>query len=112
MTKDQMDNMQLDVAKSAIMLDEKLPGWYRRVKLTTLEMTSCITCVLGQLSPDTIPNPYTYMLRQLELDESGGRDYAFDLPTELQLNTRSWHQLGAYWKAEIRQRRRFDNEQA
>ena len=37
------------VANGVRLLDEKLPGWEKRVNLTTLEISSCKKCVLGQV---------------------------------------------------------------
>ena len=37
------------VTRGARLLDEKVPGWYRRVNLETLHMRDCSLCMLGQL---------------------------------------------------------------
>ena len=42
--------LQQRVQKGAQLLDEKQPGWYKRVNLKTLKLNECTNCVLGQLS--------------------------------------------------------------
>ena len=37
------------VARGAALLDEKMPGWYKRIDLGSLHMSSCHACILGQL---------------------------------------------------------------
>lgn len=38
------------VASGAQWLDEQHPGWWRHIDLETLDLSSCIQCVCGQLS--------------------------------------------------------------
>ncbi len=44
-----MDDVQERVANGAALLDEKIPGWELRINLQELNLSSCVTCVLGQL---------------------------------------------------------------
>lgn len=37
------------VARGAKLLDEKAPGWHYLIQLDELKMSSCHTCILGQL---------------------------------------------------------------
>jgi hypothetical protein len=37
------------IAQGVAYLDEKVPGWWDKVDLDTLELDSCVKCVLGQL---------------------------------------------------------------
>lgn len=37
------------VADGAAFLDERWPGWWKRVNSRTLNVESCLNCVLGQL---------------------------------------------------------------
>lgn len=42
------------VAAGAQLLDERMPGWWKRVSLEELELASCDRCVCGQLAADAI----------------------------------------------------------
>ena len=37
------------VAAGAAFLDERKPGWWKRINLDTLDIYSCTACVIGQL---------------------------------------------------------------
>ncbi len=38
------------VAAGAQLLDEKIPGWYKRINLDTLNLSNPTNCICGQLS--------------------------------------------------------------
>lgn len=40
------------VARGARLLDEKWPGWWQEINLSTLDLRSVCNCVLGQLGVD------------------------------------------------------------
>lgn len=43
------EQAQVLVTRGAKLLDERVPGWWRRIRLETLKMSDCSLCVLGQL---------------------------------------------------------------
>lgn len=45
------DSVEARVARGAAWLDEKVPGWERRIDLGVLDIGSCRVCMVGQLSP-------------------------------------------------------------
>lgn len=59
MTTDELVNA------AAAFLDERLPGWWQRVNVDMLHMTSMDLCVLGQLY-----GVFTTGLEELQLDAS------------------------------------------
>ncbi len=44
-----MDSIQERVERGAKLLDEKRPGWWKKIDLDLLRLSSCFRCVLGQL---------------------------------------------------------------
>lgn len=38
------------VQNGALMLDEKSPGWWQKINLEALDLTSCESCVCGQVA--------------------------------------------------------------
>lgn len=44
-----MEPIETRVNRGAALLDEKVPGWWERIDLEQLQLSSCIRCVLGQL---------------------------------------------------------------
>lgn len=44
--------MKERVKAGAKFLDKKIPGWYNKIDLETLQMYDCMTCILGQLYYD------------------------------------------------------------
>lgn len=43
------DTIETRVARGVALLDEKLPGWDRRIDISELALSNCYRCVLGQL---------------------------------------------------------------
>lgn len=75
------------VAAGAALLDERQPGWWQRINLDSLDLGSCVGCILGQLYAraglvhrDKTNCPYFLGLRALELTEHDGDLYGFDSP--------------------------------
>lgn len=63
------------VARGAELLDRKLPDWWQRIDVETLDITSSYFCILGQQFPwenDSAlgVTPYGFGLRQLQIEES------------------------------------------
>lgn len=44
------------VANGAQLLDEKQPGWWRSIDLGSLRLSSCTSCICGQLATTTYRN--------------------------------------------------------
>ena len=42
-------NAEANAERGANLLDEKYPGWYKKINLDNLDITSCFRCILGQL---------------------------------------------------------------
>ena len=62
------------VARGAAHLDVVRPGWHDRIDVGTLELSSCIRCVVGQLG-----NGYDFIDRRMELGMDDGRSFGIDL---------------------------------
>lgn len=43
------------VARGAAWLDDKYPQWYSKIDLSTLDLSNCTMCVLGQVYTGVIP---------------------------------------------------------
>lgn len=97
------------VARGAKSLDKRMPGWHRKVAITSLNMGSSCSCVLGQLAgryvnldaigwEDDVRPSYSDMVDALKLDEfkfgfdTWGREVTYD-------------ELRDAWIAAIRERR-------
>jgi hypothetical protein len=44
-----MRNHDENVQRGAALLDEKVPGWDKLIDLDTLRMSSCTSCIVGQV---------------------------------------------------------------
>lgn len=91
------------VARGAAILDQRIPGWVDKVSLDNLQISSCRSCVLGQLGGNE-EGSYSEMLDYLtdadddsEWPEINGFDTDYD--------EYSYEDLTASWKALIEQRR-------
>ena len=71
------------VAQGVAALDEKVPGWDKRIDLTTLSLGSSRYCILGQLYSGECKShrfggaPYLHGLKMLDLSRPGGVPYGF-----------------------------------
>ncbi len=90
-----MAGMREQIARSAKMLDKKMPGWAKKVKLKDFELASDTNCVLGQLSDG---KPFVLA------DELGMTSDEI-LAKKGFLNDKCIPSLDEYWKNEIRSRR-------
>ena len=59
------------VAKGAARLDERLPGWERRIDIGILSLGSCFDCIVGQLFKDESAWPFSYGIRALDMGVDG-----------------------------------------
>lgn len=50
-----MSEIAVRVARGAAWLDEKYPGWWAKIDLSTLDLSRCTQCVLGQVYTGVIP---------------------------------------------------------
>lgn len=83
------------------LLDREAPGWWERVELGALELTSCTGCVMGQLF-----GHYEQGLACLGVWRRG-HEYGFALPSfssELD-STETWAELTEIWHEIILNRR-------
>lgn len=83
------------VRRGAKLLDKKMPGWYRKVKLTTLDMSYCHECVLGQTH-----GHYFDGMQGLDVSLGNSSRYGFS-----DAQDKNFPKLDLLWKAEIRARR-------
>ncbi len=89
------------VGRGVELLDREAPGWWERVELGALELTSCTGCVVGQLF-----GHYEQGLACLGVWRRG-HEYGFALPSfsgELD-STETWAELTEIWHEIILNRR-------
>ena len=90
------------VADGARFLDSNVPGWFRSIDLSRLNMSNPCYCVVGQLF-----RSFEAGLEQLDVDATDGEDIAlgFDRPDSLDLGyPRDLAALTLIWKREIEAR--------
>lgn len=84
--------MKKTIAASAKFLDKKMPGWAKKIKVTTLVISSDAHCIMGQLGKG---DPQV-ALDKLELTVEKAENMGFiDNGVE---------DLDELWKAEVRKR--------
>lgn len=117
------------VRNGIALLDEKMPGWWRKIDVEELDLSQCTACVLGQMFADDAnltreagyESGYDFGQEALGLATIvGGRIpgpgdvdyYGFDVPTHVTDSLGNWLSLDrAYailtrmWAAAIRSRR-------
>lgn len=105
MTKRDLRSIAARARRGARLLDKKLPGWHRKVKITTLDISECRDCALGQAHPSGFS---AGVWDVLEGEEKPSRVIAprlvyfgFD-----QVRGDDYGPLTEAWKDEIRDRRR------
>jgi hypothetical protein len=59
------------------LLDQRYPGWFRKINLYLLDIESSKRCILGQLWGD-----YFDGCKFLEISPLDAEDYGFDAPPE------------------------------
>lgn len=57
MNSNSTDTIEARVARGVALLDEKLPGWDRRIDLDKLDLASPCNCVLGQTWDEQSDDP-------------------------------------------------------
>lgn len=97
------------VRAGARLLDDKRPGWFKKVKMTELDMSSGRSCILGQAYlaevRDEYYNGYIIGMRELEVSSVS---YGFNLvPVDGQYQdvNADFSRLAECWRDEIRKRR-------
>ena len=78
------------VQRGMALLDDKNPGWERKIDLHILNMEDCHACILGQLYTE-------YSLGFKPLAIWSGHPYGFN-------SSFYYHELTSAWKEAIRQR--------
>lgn len=70
------------VERGAALLDKKRPGWWKRISLDELDITSCFRCVLGQEYQPEVPpeasTPYDAARDALGLSPAVSAELGFD----------------------------------
>lgn len=94
------------VNKGAALLDKFHPGWYREINVSKLEMSSCTSCVLGQLFKD-----FWDGVERLDASYSIGPEFSFN-ENDFGFNAirANYDQLRNLWIKEIT--RRLNSETA
>lgn len=64
------------VARGAVLLDEKRPGWEQKIRVNELNMGSFCDCVIGQIEGDFLRWPHLAPANQTGLMST--RYYGFD----------------------------------
>jgi hypothetical protein len=101
------------VRRGARLLDERVPTWFQRVDLTTLDLKWANVCVLGQVAHAEAGNYWSLYHELFGSDARQEHLYGFDLADiaeRSQTNGRlvsdaDWEGLRAAWVAEIEKRR-------
>jgi len=90
------------VERGAALLDERKPGWDRKIDLDTLNLADGCNCVLGQVYGDRLArddyNGYDRGQRLLGLNARHSQHYGF-------LAWSDWGNLTAAWRQLIEKRR-------
>jgi len=89
------------VTAGARLLDEKKPGWHKKVKITTLDVADGGQCPLGQLY-----TTYWAGRDSLDLNVIGSYRHGFVASGRHDVNIdEEYRELTRLWKDEIRARR-------
>jgi hypothetical protein len=89
------------VKRGARLLDQREPGWARKVKLTKLDLSNPCLCVLGQIYGRFSTGHYALGFAMADHVSHG-----FTLPDGLWIGGRDdWARLDVLWRDAIRQRR-------
>lgn len=105
------------VAAGAAFLDEREPGWWERIDLDRLDMSSECRCVLGQLATDLETSIWTAIVLQFGLRRHGWDGFNQGRPSDREMGfnagvargrkaqDREYAALEAEWKRVITERR-------
>lgn len=90
--------------KGVKLLNEQAPGWHRKVKISTLDLSSNDNCILGQVFGE-----YTNGLELLDINSNdetrNGPAHGFSLCSEEWTNERI-ADMTEWWKKQIRAKRK------
>jgi hypothetical protein len=89
------DTFETRIERGMRLLDELEPGWRERVDLGRLDMSSCLTCILGQLYGD-----YTQGLSELGVWDAEA--YGFDTYGPDPTTSQRYQELTAAWQEALR----------
>lgn len=96
-------------AKGAAFLDEKVPGWFRRVKIRPLDLGDECRCVLGQLweGDSSGVNPYMDQAKKLGISVNSTRGaVALGFDRSVKGGSVEYAALTEAWRDLIRVRRK------
>lgn len=108
------------VANGAQLLDEKVPGWWRKIDKGLIEMEHCDKCICGQLALDmydeakrreihpwvsrggAFSSYYSYFLaEELGLEEDAEHGFSIQWDYDEDVLLYDWEDLEAEWKLAI-----------
>lgn len=67
-----MNDIAARVARGAVWLDEHYPQWWERIEISTLDVSSCHLCVLGQVYTGCIPTGEQGQILAQVINEAAG----------------------------------------
>lgn len=91
-----------NVQRGVQLLDQKKPGWAKRIDLGKLEMSDFCGCIIGQIFINYCEGLIALELEYRDYEEI---DYGFELPQDCLEREESWSLLDSIWKEEITKRR-------
>lgn len=96
------------VARGAALLDEKEPGWWEKIRIEELALSSCYRCVIGQLLGNREGSVgFVRGVHKLGISDDywdfGFAAYCYSGPTDE--SAPYWAALTAAWKRLIESRR-------
>lgn len=103
------------VRKGARYLDDKIPDWWRKVKVGRLDMHDQCRCVLGQIYGDYKPEEIGLAYSTDDIDRnrlSPDEAYGFDVPSGIadEEYTLYYERLTELWREEIKVRSSVSQE--
>lgn len=90
-------SMKEQVRKAAELLDKDIPGWFRKVKRNSLDMSNASDCVIGQIYGGWDKNKWD------RIDAFGG-NLCICISCGCD-NKKAFEELNSLWKHEIKIRR-------
>ena len=91
------------VASGAELLDDLMPGWHDRIDLNSMHVSSPSRCVLGQLYPGGLPDPYCAGIAALGINDEDDEDV--DLGFQTAGEAWEYGVLTVEWRAQTEMRR-------
>jgi hypothetical protein len=108
---DELDNLAACVGRGAALMDRTHPNWFRKIDLPSLDMNSCMDCIVGQMFGsynDVLKDVEDFFPGTFNLQESPA---AFGLTTyrdpreSMEQTSARFEVLTKLWRAEIERRR-------